>query len=586
MEAPKTAPLAPTALQVRQRSRRACRPCQQRRRKCDGAEPCATCVGYGYECHYVPHEKKRPAKRRKSLRSSGNCTSDDEAPYVAGTEEHRRDLYQGSPATSQDVLDPIKGRFVGGHSYIVFPMSLGKELDSSNPPRLHSFAWNAGTRQETIHDSDSQICRLISLDEVQRLSTKFFAVVNPVLGFLDGAQLEEKYIKHWNGSPQGAAFESVIAGVCALASLFSGSACSTAETILVKFARKALDSVTSLSRDHVAAWILRSIYLRCTTRPQASWLAISTTMHIAEAIGLHREYNSMVITTSSSATLPLSKHEVGIRRRTFWIAWCLNNIFSCEYGRTPTHIKEINCREPETTKDDYTNQVIALVKLHATSEVNHPDPRSEKHKLLNALNELTLHHDEPELLTLLKVDTSFSVYRRLRLLEKELAKDQISKILSLGKASLAAARSLVAQEIVWWNVLGTPFQYLCILLAIDSLESLAIVPEAMQALEEITERLQTHMAQEALQTAHCLVQASYRKKQRQTELLAIPLGVVTPESSTALPPDADLMQSGEIQTDTALAQWFNDGNIDWDSILLDGARGAVPFEIGGGSFNA
>lgn len=36
----------------RKRSRVACEPCRDRKRKCNGRIPCNTCSDWGYECHY------------------------------------------------------------------------------------------------------------------------------------------------------------------------------------------------------------------------------------------------------------------------------------------------------------------------------------------------------------------------------------------------------------------------------------------------------------------------------------------------------------------------------------------------------
>jgi len=91
-----------------------------------------------------------------------------------------------------------------------------------------------------------------------------------------------------------------------------------------------------LSVKHVVAWVLRAIYLRCTTRPHLSWMASNNALHIAEALGLHREFSE--IHNSCTMFRKVSPLEIDLRRRTFWVAMALNQFFASEYGRSRVHI--------------------------------------------------------------------------------------------------------------------------------------------------------------------------------------------------------------------------------------------------------
>ncbi|TPX44572.1 hypothetical protein SeLEV6574_g04411 [Synchytrium endobioticum] len=44
-------------------SSRACDNCRKGKRKCDGIDPCARCKTKAFECHYTPHNKRRPRER-------------------------------------------------------------------------------------------------------------------------------------------------------------------------------------------------------------------------------------------------------------------------------------------------------------------------------------------------------------------------------------------------------------------------------------------------------------------------------------------------------------------------------------------
>ncbi|KAF1349094.1 hypothetical protein BDV97DRAFT_297083, partial [Delphinella strobiligena] len=45
----------------------------------------------------------------------------------------------------------------------------------------------------------------------------------------------------------------------------------------------------------------------------------------------------------------------------FWTAWLLNQIFSCEYGRTPLHV-DIGCTEPVKVEHNHMKRSITLAK--------------------------------------------------------------------------------------------------------------------------------------------------------------------------------------------------------------------------------
>jgi len=98
----------------------------------------------------------------------------------------------------------------------------------------------------------------------------------------------------WVSRKQATDFEGVICGVIAWGSYFSGPASSAAEAQVVEQVRLLLDFSIAhppvlLSVKHVQAWILRALYLRSTTRPHSSWMASCNAVHIAEALGPHRD---------------------------------------------------------------------------------------------------------------------------------------------------------------------------------------------------------------------------------------------------------------------------------------------------------
>jgi hypothetical protein len=124
---------------MRQRSRYACVPCRQRKRKCDGKYPCSTCTGYGYDCQYnsvrggqdsnaASNYKNAPSPQGTKLKSP-DADLDESPPsaYFApktrpslgrrGIGEEGTLLKEDRPSTN-GFLIPCKGRFVGRHSAV------------------------------------------------------------------------------------------------------------------------------------------------------------------------------------------------------------------------------------------------------------------------------------------------------------------------------------------------------------------------------------------------------------------------------------------------------------------------------------
>jgi hypothetical protein len=131
-------------LSQRQRSRKACQPCRQRRRKCDRRFPCQTCIRYDYDCFYSA-----------SGRSSSTVRLFSKLGHSCGVRQH-----QGTPSPSwgasseimasgqPGMLGPFKSRFVNNSSTVRFPQPPELDFISSNEPKLHGFAHNLGRKQQ------------------------------------------------------------------------------------------------------------------------------------------------------------------------------------------------------------------------------------------------------------------------------------------------------------------------------------------------------------------------------------------------------------------------------------------------------
>lgn len=459
-----------------------------------------------------------------------------------------------------DFLEPNKSRYVGTGSAISFPLRLSRDMGAVDLPRLHSYAWNAGTRPEAIPSFTPQIVQLVRYEELHALTSVYFEVVHPVFGVIDKADFTLRCVEHWMGDSQSLGFDALVGSVCALGSLFAGDDRFAGEADLVKATKILLDNISTIhgaTEDFVVAWILRSLYLRSTTRPHASWMSTCLTMHIIEAVGLHREIGTTSI-SSNSGQMSTPYHKFPeLRRRIFWTAKALNLMFSCEYGRSPIHLDEVNCEEPAAADGDCLIELIALAKLMS------PNAMTSREVLEESLAKMSEACSSCPLLILMRANASFCIYRRLCLYDPGPSSEYLTIIMKMGEDALLPAQTLVLSHQVWWDVLTVPFHYICVLLHINSIESLSLLSVAMSGLRRITRHLGTHMAKEAESTANSLISICSQRKQREMHCLTAQLSI-EPESD---PSQHDLQpQADELQNHTPLPEWLYDIVPGWDCL--------------------
>lgn len=422
------------------------------------------------------------------------------------------------------MLDPFKSRFVSASSAVAFPRLLGLSFGSSNAPRLHSFAWTLGVRPEPrIEDAD--FTQYLSFSDLERLAEVYFLVIHPIFNFIDRDVFKDLCRLRYSQKNQKHDIDPIICGVAALGSLYAigtkqSSHCHEAE--LVELAKTALEQSSILSspnQHHVTAWILRTIYLRSTTRPHASWISSCTTVHIAEATGLHQDIANISIVSPAAPEMGSSESE--IRRRIFWVAWSLNKVLSYEYGRSSVDIPNSNVQSIDIEDVGLTYQYVALASMLPEDDLDVHDAESARalYRSLTTINALETDSNE---ITLMKADLAFCIYRRLRLSQGAsagISSGAASLVIQIGLDALPASSDLAAQHLPWWTVISVPFQLLCVLLAIDSRESLSHVAEAMEALEEVGRCWDTHMVREAVGSASFLVKLSRKRKEEDMKFL-------------------------------------------------------------------
>lgn len=514
---------------IRRRSLRACRPCRKRKIKCNGQDPCEACVDYGYDCVFVEHqphkgpssaESQPPVKYSPIVNEIGPVPLD---PEVDGTYMATEYLVK-DPKAEGFLLRPLGTKFTSAYSAIAWPKALGASLDMPLPPRLQSYAWNPGNRAEPNVVPQNNLTDIITLAEVKKYTEIFFNEVNPIFGLVDREVFNQKSEELWILHKRGTDFESLTCGMIALGSYISPDPLPVEDQI-VEHLRILLDLTVShapdwLSLNHVQAWILRAIYLRSTTRPHLAWMASNTAVHLAEALGLHRDLCESQM--KNNLRQLLEKSEPNMRRKIFWIAIALNQFLAMECGRTRATIELVSCRLPDLNPNDLSLQLLAI--LQSVPKTQNLIGRGSE--LLETLQSAMILPVRAPFLRLLKADACFCTFRMLRSTNINLPTAQITSLLEVIQIALDATTRLLSIRHLWWNIVGTPFHSVCILLALGTSQSLEMIPFALETLKNVSATYDSHMSREALRTAHQLVEGARQKRRKELESLDRGMDVV------------------------------------------------------------
>ncbi|KAK4544252.1 hypothetical protein LTR36_004462 [Oleoguttula mirabilis] len=521
-------------------------------------------VASAHEQHAGPCEY--PTTKRTSIVPNGDLPQPPPEPALVELTPPSIIKLQKHPLTApgarfhhRSILDPVKVRFVRANSAIAFPRILGMDLESESIPRLHSFAWHTGIRAEPA-EKTFDLSTLLTWTDVQRLAKVYFKLVNTEFGLLDELDFTEQAATRFTSPAGQSDVDTVVLGVAAIGSFFSPDP-HARETEFIFGAADILmqKSIThSPTANNVAAWILRTIYLRLCSRPHGSFLCSSITMHQAEASGLHKEMQTIAVVYPAP---PTGDHKLGkTRRRLFWIARALNIILSFEYGRSRVNFDVVTTNKFSPERGSHAHQFVELADILPNDYVDRerePDPPAA---LGNALTKIEELQSDSAFINLLKADLAFAIYRRLWLMSLTDAKDRAESVISIGKAALAASAALLETRTPWWNVVHAPFQFLCVVLAVGTPKSLSHIQEVMALLHKIALTYDTHMCREAYNQAAALVKMSRKRKEK--ELDALYSG---PEA--ALFDDPPSVGSSMGMTEAPNLDWAMDLPFDFDIFL-------------------
>ncbi|KAF2169451.1 hypothetical protein M409DRAFT_65109 [Zasmidium cellare ATCC 36951] len=518
---------APTAVTLdrlgRQRVQRACRACKWRKRKCNGEQPCRACLRGEYECSYsTPERQPKPRGRPRTFSQSqtqtqskpAGSTSHATESAIAGAQAQPGSLTEASPAT----LPSTRDSNVVANSGTVFARILGLQL-GAEPAALHvqALGWNLDLRPQP-RQSEKSIVWITSPDDWQTLFDSFVHHVHPLYGFLDLDAVTKTADRRWRDPGANNVYDHVLCGIAALGSVFNGHAGAyPQEEHLVDCAREMCEHATSRAKPDVSdveAWLLRTLYLRCCKSPHAAWMASCTAVHMAEGVGLHQEAGNVSIVYDRTSNLDL---DIDRQRRLFWLATLLNTWISNEYGRSAVSLENVTCQMPAMVVDDPTTD---LLNLFTISESLGPAKEASAETIKHCLVGLDEQRFKNDALVLSQCNLAFAFYRRLRAKSHDVKPNVVDTLLRLGCLGLDACSRLIEDKLPWWHTANVPFQFSCILLAMDSHQSYTHLSQSIAVLNRAVEQFGTRMPRQALETVHFLVQLCQSRKQQDLALLA------------------------------------------------------------------
>ena len=564
-----------TIARKRKRARKACVPCHQRKRKCNGEYPCGTCTAYEYHCRYTDDDttstaaesEQAPRQARHIIHDGGSTVADGVAAKSRSPDSQFQVVRAAgadsspskSPAVGAGIFDEQKSRYTGASAAMAFPHILGVALGSDSPPKVNSIAYNFGIRPEEASNTHGFLGNLISEDDLSFYSNVYFSTMGPIGDVLDPRIYAQRCRDYYHGSGINAvAFSAVAAGVAAVGSFLSTSRYPR-ESDVLQYAKAILDdpgSIRMLSIDHIVAWGMRLFYLRATTRPSNAWVASCTLMHLCEVAGLHKEEN--IQRMASVAGAAALGHDADRLRRIFWISWAGHNMLSYEYDRSAVTFPAVTCQPIISVPGSVADQFVQIVQMipspNSPFQLECPPPtrREELFQHLTALSKLHFTHP---FLVVTKAELAFCFYRRIYQLKTGITDEIIQLVIDNGNDAVRAAEQLANQGHLLWNVIGSVFQYVCVLLAIDTPASSAHIPAAFEGLENLVKATDTGLTRQALSTARHLLNLSIERKRKELmQLEAVQSGY---EHSQAQP-ESDANAFPDIAWD-----------MDWDQLLIE-----------------
>ncbi|KAM3426873.1 hypothetical protein NHJ13734_009221 [Beauveria thailandica] len=506
-----------TSTQGRKRSRLACQTCRDLKRKCDGAEPCGTCVRFEYPCRYSAGSKMRnkPADRAGHAPPPPPPRSAGLLSQLPSPVDNAATI---TPASSSSVQH--QARSLEANSGPAFVRRLGFKSESksggggggssSSSPRVQTFAWNAflGSRQTVQSPMARPVTELLSQQRMSYLAGVYFQKLHPTYSFVDAGELEQHVRLRWARPSVPEPVDAVLCGVAALGCLFSQVDADRTEPELVESAKCMLEQSFSdpPSVSRISAWLLRVIYLRLAGTHYPAWMASCTVLHMLEAAGMTVEDADPVALRPDTE----QSSNIEVKRRLLAVSQHLNTWMSYDMGLSRVSLSGVTCALPSKRPGEYTTELMELLPFTIQLDPEKTQAASELESALQIVLD-RVHTRPPTILG--QCNLALCLCRRLRSMEFTLPDATIQRILVLTASGIQAAREILADRAPWHHMAYVPFQIVCVLLAIDTVSSISQLRDAMQCLQDVAAVYNTHATREAMRTARSLIMLHQRGKE-------------------------------------------------------------------------
>ncbi|KAM3450111.1 hypothetical protein NHJ6243_009860 [Beauveria neobassiana] len=508
-----------TSTQGRKRSRLACQTCRDLKRKCDGAEPCGTCVRFEYPCRYSAGSKMRNKPDRAShappSRSVGLLSQQQQHSPV----DNNATTTTATPASSSSSSVQHQARSLEANSGPAFVRRLGFKSESkggSSSPRVQTFAWNAflGSRQTVQSPPLARrrpVTELLSQQRMSYLASVYFQKLHPTYSFVEAGEVEQHIRLRWArpSSAHAEPIDAVLCGVAALGCLFSQVDADGTEPELVESAKCMLEQSFSdpPSVSSISAWLLRVVYLRLAGTHYPAWMASCTVLHMLEAAGMTVQDADPVALRSDTE----QSSNIEVNRRLLAVSQHLNTWMSYDMGLSRVSLSGVTCALPSKRPGEYTTELMELLPFTIQLDPERtPQAASELESALQLVLD-RVHTRPPTILG--QCNLALCLCRRLRSMDFTLPDATIQRILVLTASGIQAARAILIDRAPWHHMAYVPFQIVCVLLAIDTVSSISQLRDAMQCLQDVAAVYNTHATREAMRTARSLIMLHQRGKE-------------------------------------------------------------------------
>ncbi|KAI6914895.1 hypothetical protein KC318_g326 [Hortaea werneckii] len=381
------------------------------------------------------------------------------------------------------------------------------------------------TLSATLHPAEclKTHYRILAATLFPDFTANYINNIHPVYTFMRPGMVRETIAARYSAIRDDYQHETILFGTAALGSLYSNEPISGKQdwhdTLARSFQSLLEADIARTSTPNfelVASLVLKTLYLRSTSRSYATWIASCTTMETIMMMERNMLDQSQGDKSQDWCFEP---------QQLLWIARLLNTWVANEFGRPPIRTPVDASVIPSAPSDPiFAAPDAQIVYLYHISDSLCPENEGNMEVFEDSIAKLAIidaRHCHGGVL-LSRAVLAFCCHRLSRYKgNAPLNKQTFNSLVKIGLDGLQAAKSLARKHLPWWHLGNAPFQFLCAMLMIDTSNSFAHVPTALEALQSVAQAMPTSSITGALQVARNLVDLCRHKKREQLQHLDI-----------------------------------------------------------------